>query len=182
MLDPDKPSATPAVPMAEASVRIIPGDRAARYSFRCRGELPAVVAGYRLDGRVNSCQITQQRMAVRLGPDEWLLAPAGPAANDMETQFAAEMGDRFYSLVDVSHGYSTTIVEGLRAARILNAGCPLDLAEAAFPVGFATRTHFGKSGIILLRSQLNRFEIESARSFTPYVRDLLSVSKDDIRD
>lgn len=180
MLDPDKPLATPAMPMAGNSVRIIDGNWATRHSLRCRGDMPAIVAGYRLDGRVNSCQFAHNSMAVRLGPDEWLLA--APVANDIEMQFAAQMEGRFYSLVDVSHGYCTTIVEGPRAAQVLNAGCPLDLAEAAFPAGFATRTHFGKSEIVLLRPQLNRFEIESARSFTPYVRGVLSASKDDIRD
>ena len=55
------------------------------------------------------------------------------------------------------------------AARILNAGCPLDLDLHAFPVGFATRTLFDKIEIVLWRRAETTFHVEVWRSFAPFV-------------
>jgi sarcosine oxidase subunit gamma len=58
---------------------------------------------------------------------------------------------------------------------MLNAGCPLDLDERAFPVGMATRTLFMKADIVLWRVAEQKFHIEVWRSFAPYVWSLLEV-------
>jgi ABC-type branched-subunit amino acid transport system ATPase component len=48
------------------------------------------------------------------------------------------------SLVDVSDRYRGLVLHGAGAAEALNEGCPLDLADAAFPPSSCTRTLFGK--------------------------------------
>lgn len=173
MLDPDKrPS--------RATANIIEGHHAMRHSFRCGGGLPDVVGGFPLTGGINSLRAAAGRSAIRLGPDEWLLLSS--TNEDLDAVFSQQLPDRFYSLVDVSHRYENTIIEGEQTEDILGSACALDLDVTRFPVGFATRTSFGKSEIILARPQSNRFEIESARSFTAYVRDLLSVCAGDVAD
>jgi sarcosine oxidase subunit gamma len=103
--------------------------------------------------------------ALRLGPDEFLLLLPEGEAPVLEGN----------SLVDISHRQTGIVLEGPDAANILNAGCPLDLDEAAFPVGMATRTLFMKADIVLWRVAAQKFHIEVWRSFAPYVWSLLEV-------
>lgn len=92
-----------------------------------------------------------------LGPDEFLLLASDDAV-------PAGTG-----IVDVSHRDTALAVTGPRAAWAINAFCALDLHEAVFPVGMCTRTLFGKVEIVLWRTAGERFRIEVARSFAPYV-------------
>jgi len=106
--------------------------------------------------------------ALRLGPDEFLLLlPEGEAP-------VLDVAEP-YSLVDISHRQTGIVLEGPAAADMLNAGCPLDLDERAFPVGMATRTLFMKADIVLWRVAAQKFHIEVWRSFAPYVWSLLEV-------
>ena len=79
-----------------------------------------------------------------------------------------------HSLVDISHRQIGLIVSRPAAARVLNAGCPLDLDLAAFPIGVATRTLFDKAEIVLWRRAATAFHIEVWRSFAPHVVALLA--------
>jgi sarcosine oxidase, subunit gamma len=110
-----------------------------------------------------------KRAALWLGPDEWLLiaddADAGTIAGVLESVLEGTA----HSLVDVSHRQIGLIASGPAAARVVNAGCPLDLAPKAFPVGFATRTLFDKAEIVLWRRAETVFHIEIWRSFAPYL-------------
>jgi sarcosine oxidase subunit gamma len=84
-----------------------------------------------------------------------------------------------HSLVDVSHRQCGIELSGGAAVDVLNAGCPLDLAEAAFPIGMCTRTVLAKSEIALWRVAAGTFRLEVARSFVPYVRAFLHESARD---
>ena len=109
------------------------------------------------------------RTALWLGPDEWLvLAPA------TERELAKGIGAGLASIVDLSHAYIGIEVLGPRAAWCVNAFNALDLADHAFPVGACTRTLFGKAEIVLWRPEAERFRIEVARSYGPYVWQCLN--------
>ncbi|HYI86813.1 MAG TPA: sarcosine oxidase subunit gamma family protein [Burkholderiales bacterium] len=138
-----------------------------RWSLRLPS--PLLVDGFALDMPVNRASRNGQRLAARLGPDEWLLvAPAGEAPD-----FSALEG-RHHSLVDVSHRYATFAVEGDSAPLILAAGCPLDLHPDFFTPGSATRTLLGKAEIILWRlGEAPSYRVECARSFAGYVERFL---------
>lgn len=113
------------------------------------------------------------RVAIRLGPDEYLLIV--PEAEGAEVAAAvAGAAASPLSLVDVSHRQTGYVLEGERAADILNAGCPLDLGEQAFPVGMATRTLFHKAEIMLWRMGPALFRLEVARSLAPYFTALVA--------
>jgi sarcosine oxidase subunit gamma len=113
------------------------------------------------------------RAALWLGPDEWLLlAPAGDAA--AEAALSQSLQGLAHSLVDVSHRQVSLRVSGARATLLLNAGCPLDLHESAFPVGMCTRTMLGKAEIVLWRTAAGEFHIEVWRSFAAYLTQYLA--------
>jgi sarcosine oxidase subunit gamma len=118
---------------------------------------------------INRATSADALAALRLGPDEWLLiadAERDPWLSARIGEAAAELP---YSLVDVSHRTATLILEGPAVEAVLAAGCPLPLAPSDFPVDRATRTLLAKAEIVLWRRAAQRFHIEVAASFAPYV-------------
>lgn len=111
----------------------------------------------------------EKRAALWLGPDEWLLIAGNADAGTIAGTLDSVLEGTAHSLVDVSHRQIGLIASGPAAARVLNAGCPLDLGLKAFPVGFATRTLFDKAEIVLWRRAESVFHVEVWRSFAPYL-------------
>jgi len=114
------------------------------------------------------------RVAAWLGPDEWLfVAPEEDPAALAQTLETA-LRDAPHSLVDISHRQIGLKLTGFAAARALNAGCPLDLSEAAFPIGMGTRTILAKCEIVLWRRGPQEFHVEVWRSFADYAAAFLA--------
>ena len=109
------------------------------------------------------------RRALWLGPDEWLLIADGADVAAIGDVVELVLEGTAHSLVDVSHRQVGLVASGPAAARVLNAGCPLDFGLNAFPVGFATRTLFDKVEIVLWRRDEGAFHIEVWRSFAPHL-------------
>ena len=82
--------------------------------------------------------------------------------------------------VDVSHRLCGLELSGPRAVEVLMAQAPLDLTDAAFPVGKATRTLFAKVEVILVRRTKQSYSIEFGRSFMNYVTELCGTVTRDI--
>jgi sarcosine oxidase subunit gamma len=113
------------------------------------------------------------RAALWLGPDEWLLIGPADEAAAIGVALAEALNDAAHALVDVSHRQTGLVLQGPRAGQLLNAGCPLDLDLAAFPVGMCTRTILGKAEIVLWRTAKDSFHIDVWRSFAPYLAQFL---------
>ena len=109
------------------------------------------------------------RAALWLGPDEWLLIAERADAPNIGETLESVLEGTAHSLVDVSHRQIGLVASGPAAARVLNAGCPLDLSLNAFPAGFATRTLFDKVEIVLWRRAEAAFHVEVWRSFAPWL-------------
>jgi len=128
-----------------------------------------MVFGAELPSRLGLAGEGDKRAALWLGPDEWLLvAPIADAA-DIGDVLESVLEGTAHSLVDVSHREIGLIASGPAAARVINAGCPLDLGLKAFPVGFATRTVFDKAEVVLWRRAEATFHVEVWRSFAPHL-------------
>jgi sarcosine oxidase subunit gamma len=166
--------------------RLIAAPPLARFILRADPVEAAVEAAYALNFPAAINRATSKggrgqpgaRVAIRLGPDEYLLIVPETEGEDVRAalQDAATAPN---SLVDVSHRQVGYVLEGPRAADILNAGCPLDLGEAAFPVGMATRTLFHKAEIMLWRMGPGLFRLEIARSLAPYFTALINDAAQD---
>jgi sarcosine oxidase, subunit gamma len=128
-----------------------------------------MVFGAEPPSRLGSAGEGAGRAALWLGPDEWLLIADGADAADIGDVLESVLEGTAHSLVDISHRQVGLIASGPAAARVLNAGCPLDLDPHAFPVGFATRTLFDKIETVLWRRTETTFHLEVWRSFAPYL-------------
>ena len=117
--------------------------------------------------------VQADRAALWLGPDEWLLLAPEAEGRDIAERLLPALDGLPHALTDIGHGSAGLIVAGPAAAELLNAGCPLDLHESAFPVGMCTRTLLGKAEIVLWRTAPETFRLEAGRSFMAYVREFL---------
>lgn len=157
-----------------ASVRRLPP--ASRLSLRVKvsgEETLGTVAGLRLDLPIIRFAAADERLAARLGPDEWLLIGAPSQADSLSSAIAAALPGRSHVIVDVSQASVAFAVEGADASNILNTGCPLDLDSRHFSIGCATRTVLGKCEMVLFRLNESEFRVECWRSFGEYVHAFL---------
>jgi len=118
-----------------------------------------------------------ERAALWLGPDERLLLAAADATEEIPGLLQSALAGMPHSLVQTGHAQTAFELSGARAATALNTGCPLDLDPASFPVDMCTRTVFAKAQIVLWRTAPDTFHVETARSFAPYVTQILAMAE-----
>jgi len=141
------------------------------------GQVACKTAGdaFRLELSEKSCRANanEERAALWLGPDEYLLfAPTGDAGK-IAVELTTALAGIPHSLVEVSQRQVAWRLSGPDASAILNNGCPLDLDPAAFPPGMCTRTLLGKAQIVLWRQAAEEYHLDVWRSYSDYVRELL---------
>ena len=162
-------AATPPLPAAA----LTPVPVRARLLFRARNE-DAIAAlgealGLAVPRQAGAASTGETGVLLWLGPDEWMVLSRSADPGDMVARIGGALGGRPHSLVDVTHRSVTLGVKGREAEAVLSAGCPLDLALPAFPVGTGTRTVLGKTEIILMRPAGDEFHLDVWRSFAPYL-------------
>ena len=156
---------------ANRRVSVLSLPPAARLALRADGDGAAQCAeavGFALPDRVGHSTSKGTRRAMKLGPDEYLLLDTKAAA-----RLAPALANPAVSAVDVSHRNVAFAVAGPGAAETINAGCPRDLRNAAFPIGACARTILGKVEIVLVRTGDDAYHVECWRSFAPYVFAML---------
>ncbi len=148
-----------------------------RFSLRVELAAAAARTGGKLPLATAPCRSMVQGdwAALWLGPDEQLLLGPESEGAALAASVAETLGDLPHSLVDVSHRQAGLEISGPHAIELLNAGCPLDLELAQFPVSACTRTVLAKSEIVLWRRANERFHVEIWRSFVPYLTGFLAV-------
>jgi sarcosine oxidase subunit gamma len=158
------------MPERGESIRVLPP--ATRFVLQCgKDARDAAGRGFGLPMPETACraEAAAGRAALWMGPDErLLLAPAG-LEESLAAGIAAVIGALPHSLVDVSHRQVGLAIAGPAARDLLACGCPLDLDDAAFPVGMCTRTVLGRADVVLWRSSPGEYHLETGRSFASYV-------------
>jgi len=170
-------SAARSPPRFDAGPTLAPLPPASRYILR--GGPPVRAAAEKAAGvgiPAEACRAFTQdeRAALWLGPDEWLLIAPEAQGAVLSGALTAALAGLPHSLVDVSHRQSAAELRGPMAATVLAAGCPLDLDARSFPVGMCTRTVLAKAEVVLWRTATEVFRIEVARSFVTYVSEFLA--------
>jgi sarcosine oxidase subunit gamma len=175
---PPAPDASPLdgieMPHADGIAAVSAEPPAQRISLRlAEADVAAVgtALGVALDARINTAATSADGAfaALRLGPDEWLLVTAPGSAHVLQDRTEAATASRPASVVDLSDRTVALGLAGPEVEAVLAAGCPLPLDAASFPPGRATRTLLGKTEVVLWRQAGDRFRIEVARSFAPYL-------------
>lgn len=170
-------SSSRAPPVLELCEIVRPSPAATRVLLRGSPEALAAAAGaLGLQDIERPCRAASRagRAALWLGPDERLvLGNEGDGLIELLERALAALP---HSLVEISHALTAFEVAGPDADTVLNAGCPLDLDAAAFPVGMCTRTVFAKAQIVLWRTDLETFRVEVARSLGSYVSKIMALA------
>jgi sarcosine oxidase subunit gamma len=77
-------------------------------------------------------------------------------------------------VVDVSHRSVALLVQGEGGAKLLAAGCPLDLRRDSFPTGRAARSLLAGVEVTLWRTSGHSLYLEFWRSYASYVWQFLA--------
>ena len=170
-----KTSAARQPPKTTACALVSPLPPVSRYILRGDPQVMAaagVALGLEISQTACRAVVNGEVAALWLGPDEQLLL--GPDGLDLAASLSGALRGLPHSLVNVSHRQTALQVSGPQANLLLNAGCPLDLDLAAFPVGMCTRTVLAKAEIVLWRTSAEVFHLEVWRSFAAYVTEFLA--------
>ncbi|WP_417689315.1 sarcosine oxidase subunit gamma [Roseibium sp.] len=156
----------------------------ARFSFRGRTQAQAVAGksfGISLPQDPLSHTAKENRVALWLGPDEWLLLAPEDQAESLYAQLEKDLAGLPCSLVDITHRQEALLITGNRAGWLLNSGIPIDLHNDAFPHGTVTRTVFHKTPVMLWRIGPDSFVVEAWGSFMDYVEGLLKEAAQELQ-
>lgn len=152
------------------TLRLLPA--ATRFILQCgKDARDAAGRGFGLAMPEAACRAESAagRAALWLGPDERLLLAPDGAQETVAGELEAAIGELRHSLVDVSHRQVALAIAGPAARDLLACGCPLDLDDAAFPVGMCTRTMLARADVVLWRLSPEEYHLETGRSFAGYV-------------
>lgn len=155
-------------------LRLAVAPEAARFSLRLRPEdLEAASAafGAPLPQRIGEAAFEGGRIAAKLGPDEWLLLAPLAEQEAVEQAFARLYETRIHSLVETGHREIGIEIEGVAAARLLQAAIAFDVEAMA--AGEGRRTLIDRTPVVLIRESETRFRLEVWRSFAGHVWGLL---------
>jgi sarcosine oxidase subunit gamma len=113
------------------------------------------------------------RGAVWMSPDELLLFVAYDQAGALAAALGEALAGEHHMAVDVSDARAVIALTGANVAEVLAKGAPVDLSDAAFPVGTARRTHIGGVAVGFWRRAEHEWEIVCFHSFAQYLFDWL---------
>lgn len=156
-----------------SGVQLTPAEPASRISLRAGADAVAGLSkalGLDLPTRPKTSTSANGRVALWIGPDEWLVIDE----KEGDLMAACAGSGTVHSATDVSHRNTAIIVSGAGATRAINASCPQDLSLDVFPVGGCSRTILGKAEVVLYRTGANTFRVECWRSFATFVFGLLA--------
>jgi sarcosine oxidase, subunit gamma len=133
----------------------------------------AFAVGAALPARPDTWTALPHGLALRLGPDEWLLTSSTADPQDWEFHVDEVATAHGGMAVDVSAQRTSVRVRGSAARELLAFGCALDLRPAAFPRGRCAQTLLGQAAVLLVAHEVDDLQIVVRTSFAGYVADWL---------
>ncbi len=118
----------------------------------------------------NTTAGTAGRIALWLGPDEWLIVTPPGGEDETAEALRAALEGRHAAVTDVSDGRAVIGLSGACAREVLTKGCPLDLHARAFGPGRCAQSSLAKALVILHQTgDEPAYDIYVERSFADYL-------------
>ena len=130
--------------------------------------------GFALPMAPNTVTSREDRRALWLCPDEWLVV--GPAGQQEALEQALRNGfnGEFGSVVDVSANRTVLEIRGRKARELLAHGVPIDLDARSFGPGRCAQTLMAKAQVTVeRRNEEQAFHLHVRSSFASYLADWL---------
>jgi sarcosine oxidase, subunit gamma len=128
--------------------------------------------GFALPAVSNTVASREDRRALWLGPDEWLVV--GPDGQQEALAQTLRNGLNGGSIVDVSANRALLEVRGPKARELLAHGIPIDLDARSFGPDHCAQTLLAKAQVIVeRRSEEAGFHLYVRSSFASYLADWL---------
>jgi sarcosine oxidase, subunit gamma len=129
----------------------------------------ATAIGFALPIVPNTVTSREDRRALWLAPDEWLVVGLDGEQDTIERDLRNGLNGAFGSIVDVSANRTVLEIRGARARELLAHGVPIDLDARSFSPGQCAQTLVSKAQVIIERHDESAFELFVRTSFASYV-------------
>jgi sarcosine oxidase subunit gamma len=129
--------------------------------------------GFALPVVPNTVGSREERRALWLGPDEWLIVGPERQQAVIEQELRSALNGAFGSIVDISANRTLLEVRGPTAPELLAHGVSLDLDVRSFGPGRCVQTSLAKAQVIIERPDESGFHLYVRTSFASYVADWL---------
>ena len=130
----------------------------------------ADVLGLDLPMEPNTVADDGEKLALWLGPDEWLVVTPADSQTSLSDSLETALQSVHAAVTDVTGGQTVIAVSGSRARDVLAKGCPLDLHPSVFKPGQCAQTIVGKASVtIRCVDDSPSFELITRRSFAEYM-------------
>lgn len=134
----------------------------------------ATALGFALPVVPNTTASHDDRRALWLGPDEWLVVGPDGQQGAIERALHNALSGAFGSIVDVSANRTLLEVRGPKARELLAHGIPIDLDARSFGPGRCSQTLLAKAQVIIeRRSDDPAFHLYIRSTFASYAADWL---------
>ena len=130
--------------------------------------------GFSLPLTPNTATHADDRRALWLGPDEWLIVGPDDQATSLEQALRDGLAGAFGSIVDVSTNRTVLEIRGARARGLLAHGVPIDLDLRSFAANQCAQTLLAKAQVIIeRRGDEAAFHLYVRSSFAGYAAEWL---------
>ena len=130
--------------------------------------------GFALPVVPNTIGSGEDRRALWLGPDEWLVVGPDNQREAMEQALRHGLNGAFGSIVDVSASRTLLEIRGPKGRELLAHGVPIDLDARSFGPGRCAQTLLAKAEVVIeRRDDEPTFHLYILSSFAPYVAEWL---------
>ncbi len=130
--------------------------------------------GFGLPLTSNAASFEEDRRALWLGPDEWLVVGPANQPASLEQTLRNGLAEAFGSVVDVSANRTVLEMRSPRARDLLAHGVPIDLDPRSFGANRCAQTLLAKAQVIIdRRDDEAAFHVYIRSSFASYVAEWL---------
>lgn len=133
----------------------------------------AMAVGFSLPVIPNTTASRDDRRALWLGPDEWLVVGPEGQQETLRRALRNSLDGAFGSIVDVSANRTVLEVRGRKACEFLAHGVPIDLDSRSFGPDRCAQTLLAKAQVIVERRGDSAFNVYPRTSFATYVGEWL---------